>query len=222
MAWLKWTPAQTRDITILSSQPVESFIHWTGAGSIPCDRADCALCAQGSRPKHRWSVEVREGDEGHTWEMSNQVYVNLCAISHKLQAFAGLQISITRNGSGMATTYTLIPTGTVDPASLPPIQQATSTPGHFGADVAAEQARTAAAIAQTIKHLCAETGLDAKVEFTAWLLEEGKPYTDSTPDIQLERFCDYLEDCTAQPTDRDARPLTASSLLDMPQGEILF
>lgn len=213
MPWLKWQPSETHDVTILSSDPVESFIHWLPQGSQPCAGPNCQYCAMAGRPKHRWSVEIRKGEENHTWEMSNQVYTNLAAISHKLKTFAGIQLSITRNGSGLATTYTLIPTGTIDVETLPPATITNHAPSHFGADVAAEQQRTAQAIAETIKILCTNTGLNAKAEFTTWIADKGKEYADSSTDIQLERFCDYLEDCTAQPKKEPAPAPTAESLL---------
>jgi len=213
MSWLKWTPTETHDVTILSSQPVESYIHWLPQGSQPCPGPNCPLCSSGLRPKHRWSVEIRKGEEDFTWEMSNQVYTNLAAISHKLKAFSGLQISVTRNGSGMQTTYTLIPTGTVDVESLPPATSTSDTPSHFGAEAEDERQRTAIAIAETIKILCTNTGLDSKAEFAAWIADKGKGHADSTVDIQLAHFCDYLEDCTAQPGQEPAPAPTAESLL---------
>jgi len=213
MPWLKWTPSETHDLTILSTDSVESFIHWTPAGSMPCQGPNCPFCRAAGRPKHRWAVEVRKADEAFTWEMSNTVYNNLCAISNKLKAFAGLQLSITRNGSGLQTTYTLIPTGTIDVSTLPPIQEAPTAQSHFGADVAQEQRRTAEAVAETIKHLCDATGLDPKVEFTAWMCENEAGYQDSPPDVQLEAFLQFLEDSTAQPTDQDTPIPSAASLL---------
>ncbi len=213
MPWLKWTPAETHDITILSSDPVESFVHWLPSGSQPCTGTNCQYCAVAGRPKHRWSVEIRKGEENFTWEMSNQVYTNLAAISHKLKAFAGIQLSITRNGSGLVTTYTLIPTGTVDVETLPPATISNTPASHFGASIEAENHRTAVAVAETIKILCTNTGLDAKAEFVTWIADKGKEYADSSIDVQLERFCDYLEDCTAQPKKEEPAPTTAESLL---------
>jgi len=213
MSWLKWTPNETHDITILSSDPVESFVHWGISGSQPCSGALCQLCATLGRPKHRWAVEVRKGEEGFTWDMSNSVYTNLCAISNKLRAFAGLQISITRNGSGLNTTYTLIPTGTVDVATLPPVTNTQATPGHFGANVEAEQLRVAQAMAETIKHLCAGAGIDPKSAYATWLTEDGEPFSTASADIQLECFCKYLEETLAPKRTDEAPALTAESLL---------
>jgi len=213
MPWLKWTDGQTHDITILSSAPVESFVHWTASGSMPCAGPNCQYCAVAGRPRHRWAVEVRTQDQQFTWEMSNTVYTNLCAISHKLKAFAGLQISVTRNGTGLQTTYLLIPTGTVDVSTLPPIQPASTNVTPFGAAVATEQLRSAQAIAETIKALCESTGLNSKDEYAAWITGPGTEYLNATPEIQLERFLDFLEDATAQPKTQPAPPVTAESLL---------
>jgi len=213
MSWLRWQPNQTYDITILSSDPVESFIHWTATGSFPCTGPNCQSCAVTGRPKHRWAVEVRVGEEGFTWEMSNSTYVNLCAISNKLKAFAGLQISVTRNGSGLNTTYTLIPTGAIDVATLPPTTNVQGQPKHFGASVEDEELRLAQAMAETIKHLCAGAGIDPKSAYATWLAGEGEPFSTASAALQLTEFTTYLESTLTPPAEKPTEGFSAESLL---------
>ena len=149
--FLKWSDGETKELIVLSTEPVVRKIHWTQNHSADCTGATCALCAAGDKPKLRWTVHVEDLNGEHDWDIANQTCSDLETMAEMTGHLVGLVLRVKRTGAGRLTRYTLMP-----------VQAPTST--------AAAPVDYAAAKEEIVR-ICKASNVDPKAQYTRFVTE---------------------------------------------------
>lgn len=111
-AFAKWQDGETHIVTIQAEMPKERLQHWDGGASYECTGEDCAYCKEGFQPRSRWQFPVLFEGENVTWELSNQVWLQLEAVANEPDSYEHASFKITRKGTGFNTAYIIQPAAT--------------------------------------------------------------------------------------------------------------
>ena len=164
--FLKWEAGETKTLRVLSKEATSKQVHWVGGKSLDCPGDDCPYCKAEDTPKVRWSLDVEVDGAQTVWEMSNQVFANLEDIAEMVGFLTDLTVMVKRVGTGMNTTYALVPMVGVQPSVV--------------------ALNTEAGIAKEIKRLCVILEVDPKEQLARFL-------TVTSPDHAKQPVADQLK-----------------------------
>jgi len=131
--YIKLTSGSVVNFHILTQNPEKSVIHWEDKKKTNCAGVDCELCANGSKPKQRWTIEVwdRKDQKVKKLEFGAMIASQFKSIAEMLaenaQNIHEVDIRVKTTGSGLETDYSVlhvpfngvIPTEILDKYGLP-------------------------------------------------------------------------------------------------------
>lgn len=196
--FLKWTPGETKELTILSEQGESKAQHWQDNRSVPCTGDGCELCTAGVRYSLRWALKVRCEGEDVDWEMSNRVFNNVEDLAEMQGTLIGMMLKVMRQGTGRETRYTLLPMGVGDATT-----------------------RTEANVKTRMRYaddLCNTLGRSFKGTFKEWSDGVGNVWRKKDVGARVDAFVAYLErvadDADADAVDSSAQDNDIATMLD--------
>lgn len=185
--FLKWKAGETKTVKILSKDATSRSIHWIGGKSQDCLGEDCPYCDAEDTPRQRWSLDVEVEGAQTIWDMSNQVFANIEDIAEMVGYLTDLVLMVKRVGSGMNTTYALVPM--------------------VGDKVAENVLDSPVGLAKEIKRLCAIRDTDPKDELATFLVNISPAHHELPTLDQLKGLLAYLQQLVHDPkTSPDKEP----------------
>lgn len=112
--YIKLTAGSVVTFHILSETPDKKIIHWSDKKKVSCLGKECDLCANGDRPKQRWTADVwdRKDQKVKKLEFGSMIAGQLKAIAEMLaesqQTIHSVDIRIKTTGSGLETDYSVL------------------------------------------------------------------------------------------------------------------
>ena len=212
--WIHFDDGETKEFSVLSGNPRPHQVHWIGGQGADCTGPGCSICAMGTRPSMRWSVDVIYQAERRTWEMANLTWETLSTIASTMGGLAGLRLKVVRTGLGRNTRYTIVPLGrgaipalasTATQAPLPQAPQGTAAQTPAPGDD--DRAR-----AEYAKQMAAMLGSNTQTLLAEWRANAGEAAKSASTSQQIALFCDWLEQklATAQAQPAPVAPATPS------------
>lgn len=112
--YIKLTAGGVVTFHILSQQPDKKIIHWLDKKKVSCAGKDCDLCANGDKPKQRWTADVwdRKDQKIKKLEFGSMIAGQLKDIAEMLaesqQTIHQVDVRIKITGSGRETEYSAL------------------------------------------------------------------------------------------------------------------
>lgn len=112
--YIKLTAGSVVTFHILSQTPDKKVIHWVQKKKILCEGKICELCANGDKPKQRWTCDVwdRKDLKIKKLEFGSMIAGQLKSIAEMLgenqQTIHQVDIRIKTTGSGLETDYSVL------------------------------------------------------------------------------------------------------------------
>lgn len=142
--WLKLTDGQSVQLTILDNVPDVHVLHWVGGAAQPHEESNCPWCQEGVRASVRHTLPIASEVGAEIWEMADLTWKDLQAAFKAVGYSTGMQLQLSRRGTGRATRYTIVPLGH-DPnaAQHAANQYKTKEPAPLGAGIGGQSAPAA-------------------------------------------------------------------------------
>lgn len=118
--WLKLEDGQSAKLTILDDQPDIHTLHWVAGQAKTHEESNCPWCREGVRASVRYTVPIQSELGAEIWEMAELTWKDLKAVFKAVGYSTGMQMQLSRRGTGRATRYTLVPLGH-DPNAVGPL-----------------------------------------------------------------------------------------------------
>lgn len=112
--YIKLTPGEAVTFHILSESPSKSVVHWVNRQRTGCTGKDCDVCAEGNKPKQRWTCEVWDRKEKRVkkFEFGASIAGQIRSIAEMLaenqQTVRDIDLRIKTTGSGLETEYSVL------------------------------------------------------------------------------------------------------------------
>lgn len=112
--YIKLTAGSVATFHILSQTPDKKIIHWADKKKVLCTGKDCDSCANGDKPKQRWTCDVwdRKDLKVKKLEFGSMIASQLKSIAEMLaesqQNIHQVDIRIKTTGSGLETDYSVL------------------------------------------------------------------------------------------------------------------
>jgi len=112
--YLKLTAGTVVTFNILTRSPSKEVIHWENKKKALCSGKDCDMCAEGNKPKQRWTIDVwdRKDFKVKKFEFGASIASQLKSIAEMMaesnQTIHDTDIRIKTEGSGIDTEYSVL------------------------------------------------------------------------------------------------------------------
>lgn len=112
--YVKLTAGSVVTFHILSQKPSKSVVHWVEKKKASCMGKDCENCADGDKPKQRWTADVwdRKDQKVKKLEFGSMIAGQLKAIAEMMTenqlTIHDTDIRIKTTGSGLETEYSVL------------------------------------------------------------------------------------------------------------------
>ena len=112
--YVKLTAGSVVTFHLLSRIPDKKIIHWQERKKLTCLGKDCDMCANGDRPKQRWTADVwdRKDQKVKKLEFGSMIAGQFKAIAEMMaesqQTIHDVDIRIKTTGSGLETEYSVL------------------------------------------------------------------------------------------------------------------
>ena len=112
--YIKLTPGEAVAFHILSESPSKAVVHWVNRQRTVCSGKDCEVCAEGNKPKQRWTCDVWDRKEKRVkkFEFGASIAGQIRSIAEMLaenqQTVRDVDIRVKTTGSGLETEYSVL------------------------------------------------------------------------------------------------------------------
>lgn len=105
MAWLTFSPGETKTVRLVDGSVRERRVHWIDRRAHDCVGGDCAFCKAGTSPKTTYPVDTECNGQTAVWEMTGGTYKQFLGLLPDPAHRPGTVLRVTRNGTGPDTRY---------------------------------------------------------------------------------------------------------------------